>query len=143
MCKAAEVGKIVINKCIDRKIPIDAQKLQKLMALMQIDCIKESGKPLFKEDIVIWSCGVAIKEVNAEFSGIGDAFGIRQIEYINLLEDEENSVNRILDQFGKMDAVELNLLPQNQMLITLGVRKTDSSVPHISYQILMGVLLQK
>ena len=64
MCKAAEVGKIVVNKCIDLNLPIDVQKLQKLLVLMQVECIKLSSEPLFREDIVIWNCGVAIKEVD-------------------------------------------------------------------------------
>lgn len=142
MCKAAEVGKIVINKCVDAGLFIDAQKLQKLLVLMQVDCIKECGKPLFKEDIRIWDCGVAIKEVDEEFRGIGGAFTVKQTEYINLLEQEEKSVNKILEQFGTMDAIELNLLPSNQKIISLAVKSTDSSSPHVSYQILMGAFLE-
>lgn len=142
MCKAAEVGKIVINKCVDTGLFIDAQKLQKLLVLMQVDCIRKSGKPLFKEDIRIWDCGVAIKEVDDEFRGIGGPFAVRQEEYINLLEQEEKSVNTILEQFGTMDAIDLNLLPINQKVISLAVKATETSTPHVSYQILMGAFLE-
>ena len=142
MCKAAEVGKIVINKCLDAKLFIDAQKLQKLLVLMQIDCIKKSGKPLFKEDIRIWDCGVAIKEVDDEFRGIGGPFTVKQTEYINLLEQEENSVNVILEQFGTMDAIDLNMLPQNQKVIALSIKAPGSFTPHVSYQVLMGAFGQ-
>lgn len=141
MCKAAEVGKIVINKCVDAGFFIDAQKLQKLLVLMQVDYIRRSGKPLFKEDIKIWDCGVAIKEVDEEFRGIGGPFTVKQVEYINLLEQEEKSVNTILEQFGTMDAIELNLLPTNQRVISLAIKATESSTPHVSYQILMGAFL--
>ena len=83
MCKAAEVGKIVINKCIDRKLFINTQKLQKLLVLMQVECIKRSNKVLFKEDIVVWNCGVAIKEVDIEFASEAIGFSSKQQEYIS------------------------------------------------------------
>lgn len=143
MCKATEVGKIVINKCINEGLFIDAQKLQKLLVLMQVECIKKSKKPLFKEDIRIWDCGVAIKEVDEECRGIGGAFTEKQIEYINLLEQEEKSVNKILELYGTMDAIELNLLPTNQRVISLAIKTNDSYTPHVSYQILMGAFLEE
>ena len=142
MCKAAEVGKIVINKCIDNGLFIDPQKLQKLLVLMQVECIKRSRKPLFKEDICIWSCGVAIKEVDEEFRGIGGKFVEKQIEYINLLEQEEKSVNYIIEQYGTKDAIELNMMPVVQKVISLAVQPLDSNTPHVSYQILMGAFLE-
>ena len=138
MCKAAEVGKIVINKCIDRNLFIDAQKLQKLLVLMQIDCIRRSQKPLFKEEIRVWSCGVAIKEVDEEFRGLGGNFVSRQAEYINLLERENASVDFVLDMFGSMEAFDLNLLPDVRMVASLAVKTADSTVPHANYQILLG-----
>lgn len=143
MCKAAEVGKIVINKSIESGLFIDSQKLQKLLVLMQVDCIKKSNKPLFKEDIRIWDCGVAIKEVDEEFRGIGGSFTTKQTEYINLLDQEEKSVNAILEQFGTMDAIELNLLPTIQKVISLAIKSVGSSTPHVSYQILMGAFLEE
>ena len=139
MCKAAEVGKIVVNKCLTAGLPIDTQKLQKLLVLMQVECIKRSKKPLFREDIRIWKCGVAIKEVDEEFRGVGDEFHFYQEEYINLLEQEEESVNIIIQQYGKKSAVELNLLPEVQRVLSLGTMLDNSSVPHINYQILVGV----
>lgn len=49
MCKAAEVGKIVINKCLDAGFFIETQKLQKLLVLMQVECIKELGNLYLKK----------------------------------------------------------------------------------------------
>lgn len=143
MCKAAEVGKIVINKCIDRNLYIDAQKLQKLLVLMQIECIRRSQKPLFKEEIRVWSCGVAIKEVDEEFRGLGGEFVNRQIEYINLLEKEEESVNRILDEYGSLDALDLNMLPTVQLVISLAVKIPDSNVPRVNYNTLLGAFWEQ
>lgn len=138
MCKAAEVGKIVINKCLDAGLFIDTQKLQKLLVLMQVECIKRNGKPLFKEDIRVWGCGVAIKEVDEEFRGLGEPFSEHQDEYINLLDGEQNSVEYILDLYGGYDVLDLNSLPTIQKVAKLGVISGGTSVPHISYQILIG-----
>lgn len=136
MCKAAEVGKIVINKCNKSNLAISSQKLQKLLVLMQVDCIQKCQKPLFKEDIKIWSCGVAIKEVDDEFKGLGGEEVPDQVEYINLLEQEEKSVNKILSLYGTMDAIELNSLPVIQKVISLAERPSDLSTPYVNYEML-------
>lgn len=137
MCKAAEVGKIVVNKCIDLKLSIDVQKLQKLLVLMQIECIKRSGKPLFKEDILIWDCGVAIKEVDEEFRSTGATVANRQVEYINLLDHENKSVDAILRLYGSMSAIELNDLPVNKKIQNLAIHSPNSGVPHAKYEMLV------
>jgi len=138
MCKAAEVGKIVVNKCLSKDISIYTQKLQKLLVLMQVECIRRSAKPLFKEDIRIWDCGVAIKEVDDEFYNFAEGFICPLEEFITLLDAEEESVNYILDKYGSMDAFELNDLPDNQRVKALGVKQETTCVPHVSYQILIG-----
>lgn len=138
MCKAAEVGKIVVNKCLSANLSINTQKLQKLLVLMQVECIKQSGKPLFKEDVRVWSCGVAIKEVDNEFSCFGEGFTQKLNENIALLEIENSCVDSIINQYGNMDFFELNALPVIQKVILLGAIPEGATVPHISYQILMG-----
>lgn len=57
-----------------------------IVVVLQIECIKRSGKPLFKEDIRVWDCGVAIKEVDDIFSEYGEGFSERQDGFIILLE---------------------------------------------------------
>ncbi len=138
MCKAAEVGKIVINKCLDAEIKINTQKLQKLLVLMQVECIRRSGRPLFKEDVREWRCGVAIKEVDEEFSNYGQGFYCKFEEFITLLDAEEKSIDYIIKQHGGKDAFELNLLPDNQKVLQLGVKTDGATVSHVSYQILIG-----
>lgn len=138
MCKAAEVGKIVVNKCLDQSIPINTQKLQKLLVLMQVECIRRAKKPLFKEDIRIWNCGVAIKEVDDEFSIYAEGFFEKQEEFITLLEAEESSVDYILRKYANSDVFELNQLPDNEKVQNLGVVCGHTETPHVSYQILMG-----
>ena len=137
MCKAAEVGKIVINKCIDQEIFINTQKLQKLLVLMQVECIKRSNKALFKEDIVIWSCGVAIKEVDVEFASEATGFFYKQQEYISLLDKELESIDYIIEEYGHCNAYEINQLKEIQDLYELGELRAESGVPHIKEQKLL------
>lgn len=138
MCKAAEVGKIVVNKCLDRGLSINTQKLQKLLVLMQIDCIRRSGKPLFKEDIRIWNCGVAIKEVDDEFTLYAEKFTEHMCEFILLLTAEEKAVDSVISEYGDLDAYDLNKLADVQKVISLGVPSINTGVPHVTYQMLLG-----
>ncbi len=143
MCKAAEVGKIVVNKCLDRRIFINTQKLQKLLVLMQLECVKRSNKVLFKEDIVIWNCGVAIKEVDMEFSSEATGFSTPQQEYISLLDKELESITYILDKYGDKTAFEISQLEIVQELAKLGKPISDTGVPHITAEIILEKYGQK
>ena len=51
MCMACEFGKIVINKCLERNIFINTQKLEKLLVLMQIEHKERVKKVLFPEAV--------------------------------------------------------------------------------------------
>lgn len=132
MCKASEIGKIVVNKCLSKGIAINTQKLQKLLVLIQVECIRRSGFAFFPEDIRVWDCGVAIKEVDEDFRANGAGFNEEQIVNIVLLMSEENYIDAILDNYGKLPAFELNELPVNQRVISLGITREGDKVPHIS-----------
>lgn len=142
MCKAVEVGKIVVNKCLDLGLFINTQKLQKLLVLMQVECIKRSNKPLFKEDVRIWGCGVAIKEVDTEFAAYADGFTERLEEHIALLEVENASVDYIIDLYGDKSSFDLNGLPENQTVELLATVPEGTDTPHVNYQILTGAFYQ-
>lgn len=139
MCRASEVGKIVVNKCIERDFAINTQKLQKLLVLIQIECIKDSGFPLFSEDIRIWDCGVAIKEVDEDFRENATRFRTEQNVNIVLLASEEAYIDSILDKFGRLSADEINKLPINQQVIKLGEIKEGDTIPHVSAEKLTEV----
>lgn len=135
MCKAGEVAKIVINKCLDRGIRIGTLKLEKLLVLMQVECIKRSKKPLFTEEIVVWHCGVAIKEVDEGFLKYACGFNEKQTEYIALLDKEVESVEYVLKSFGHMDAYDLNKLPTIKRLVEMAVVNSDKTyIPLIAIQ---------
>lgn len=131
MSKVCEVGKIVVNECLSKGLFINAQKLQKLLVLMQLECIKRSEKPLFPEDIVIWDCGVAIKEVDTEFRANAMRFEKKEPVYILLLEKETESVDYVLDTFGELTTVDIMKLRCIQKIMPLATL-THTGTPHIS-----------
>ena len=106
LCKASEVGKIVVNKCLARGIPINTSKLEKMLVLMQLECLELSKKPLFTEDIVFWECGVSIPKVDADFLCNAIGFTEEQTSYIILLEKEEEAVEYVLKRYGHMNFFE-------------------------------------
>lgn len=133
MCRASEVGKIVVNKCLKSGIPINTQKLQKLLVLIQVESIKQSDFPLFSEDIRKWDCGVAIKEVDEDFRASGIKFTDELIEHVELLSSEEEYIDIILEKYGHLSAEELNALDINQKILSNMVEvKEGDKVPHIS-----------
>ena len=132
MCKASEVGKIVVNKCLENDIFINTQKLQKLLTLMQVECIKKSGFPLFLEDIREWDCGVAIKEVDEDFRPQGRVFKETLPINIVLLNTEEEYIDNIIDKYGSLSAEEINELPIVQEVLSLGEKKDGEQVNHIT-----------
>lgn len=108
MCKASEVGKIVINKCASLGYDLTAPKLQKLLVVMQGTCLAKYGKELFKEEVLAWSCGVAIKEVNADFKNHNFRESQRLQAYVVLLEYEDDILDEVLKEFGNKDAITIS-----------------------------------
>lgn len=132
MCKASEIGKIVVNKCIEQGFEINTQKLQKLLVLIQIECIEQSGFPFFTEDVRIWECGVAIKEVDEDFRANGAGFFEPQQIQVVLLKSEEQYIDEILQKHGQKTAAEINKLPQIQKVLELGEIREGDTVSHVS-----------
>lgn len=118
MCLAGEIGKIVVNKCLERNIFINTQKLQKLLVLMQIEHMQRVKMALFPQDILVWDCGVVIEEVDQGFIQYAIEFKEKQIEYITLLEEQEKTVEHVLNIYGDMDAFDINELSAIQSLVS-------------------------
>ena len=97
MCIACEIGKIVVNKCLSRNIFINNQKLQKLLVLMQIEHMNRVKKILFSQNILVWACGVVIEEVDEGFVQYAIKFSEKETEYIILLDEEDKTVEIVLD----------------------------------------------
>lgn len=110
LSKASEIGKIIVNKCLAQDIYINTQKLQKLLVLVQIECIKDSGFPLFSQNIEYWECGVAIKEVDKEFRQYALGFNKYLNEKIVLLYSEMQYIDNIINQYASLTPYDLNEL---------------------------------
>lgn len=118
MCMAGEIGKIVANKCLERNTFINTQKLQKLLVLMQIKHMQRVKKALFPQDILVWDCGVVIEEVDQGFIQYAIEFKEKQIEYISLLQEQEKTVEHVLNIYGDMDVFDVNKLSAIQSLVS-------------------------
>ena len=109
-CKASEIGKIIVNKCLNSGIKINTIKLEKLLVLMYGKLLSEYDKKLFNEIVVCTDDGVKIKEVDQDFIPYAVEFTNKFAEYICLLEIEENVIDDVLKQYGKLSSPELNEL---------------------------------
>ena len=118
MCMAGEIGKIVVNKCLERSIFINTQKRQKLLVLMQIEHMQRVKTALFPQDILMWDCGVVIEEVDQGFIQYAIEFKEKQIEYITLLQEQEKTVEHVLNIYGDMDVFDINGLSAIQSLVS-------------------------
>ena len=108
MCKASEVSKVIINKCLSRGFSLTAPKLQKLLVVMQGKCLSEHDKELFKEEVLAWSCGVAVKEVNSDFKNYDFKNSKGLQAYVVLLDYEDKIIDEVLDKFGDKDAITIS-----------------------------------
>lgn len=110
LSKASEIGKIIVNKCLDKGININTQKLQKLLILIQLECIKDSGYPLFSEKIVFLEDNAIIREVDEEFRKYGICFSKTLEEKLVLLYSEIEYIDNILNKFARLSSFDLNCL---------------------------------
>lgn len=139
MCKVCEIGKYVVNECLARNIFINTQKLEKLLVLMQIEHMTRVKKELFPENILVRKCGVVIKEVDEGF--VNYALGVeKELEpFIALLEEQHDTLERVLNLYSDMDAYEINELPEVQNLISKSVLINGEKV--ICSKIMLGLYI--
>lgn len=108
MCKASEVGKIIVNKCLDLEIAINTVKLEKLLVICNVEMLRRYKKPLFNEKIIELAHGLGIKEVDMDFLKHGVLFKTKRNEYISLLDSENNVINKVISVYGRYSSFELN-----------------------------------
>lgn len=118
MCKACELGKVVINRCREQNYNISISKLHKLLILMHGEYLAKYQKPLFPENVICWGCGVAIKEVEIEFLPYDFSSDEYLPEYIAVLNSEKEIINNVLEQFGNLDIFEIKADPRLMELVT-------------------------
>ena len=117
MCKACEIGKVVVNRCLKKGLKIDTAKLQKLLVLMQGFFLARYNDTLFPEDVIMWPCGVAIKEVDSQFRSFSMGFKEDLPSYIAVLEREDEIIEFVIENYGQKDVFELRKDPKLSALV--------------------------
>lgn len=108
MCRASELSKAFVNLCLDSGYEINTSKLQKLLFIAQGEYISKYEKPLFSESILAWKCGVAIKEVNSEYSNFLFGFDKPLEEHLVLLDNEKSTIQNVVKKYGGLSSSQLN-----------------------------------
>jgi len=107
------------------------------LVLMQIYHMIRVKKVLFPQDILVNdSCGVVIKEIDWEFMQYAIECNEKQTEYIYLLDEQEETIEYVLKEYGNMDAWDINELPLIQELISKCISVNDKKV--IPANIMLG-----
>ncbi len=117
MCKACELGKVVVNRCLRKGYDIDTAKLQKLLVLMQGVHLARYNQELFPENVIMWPCGVAIKEVDVQFRSFSTGFKEELEIFIAVLDSENDVINYVIDKYGMKDVFELRQDPKLSALV--------------------------
>ncbi len=73
-----------------------------------------------------------IKEVDEDFRRFGTQFTVEFEENIVLLNSEMEYINNIIATYGNLTASQLNVLPINQKIISMGIKDEKDIVPHIT-----------
>lgn len=97
---AKELGKYMVNCCLEKDLPIDLSKLQKLLYLAQKKCIHEYNTPMFNADFVAWRCGPALTEVYCNLREGFMSFSQKYPDAIIPLSRDKQIINDILEQYG-------------------------------------------
>ena len=90
MCKAVDVAQHMINYSQQAEVPVDYFMLQKMCYLAQGYSLANNDAPLFREEILAWKCGPAIKEIANAFSMFGDDSIIVEVPDLKPLSDQDN-----------------------------------------------------
>lgn len=107
-CLASEKGKIVVNECLERKIEINTMKLEKLLIIMHGIMLQRYHRPLFNENVVATKYGLMIEEVTHDFLMYSVKFDEKIVEYVCLLNAEEEVMNLVLNIYGEWDSFKLD-----------------------------------
>lgn len=102
MYSAVDLSRFLIKKAYENKIYNPTLMwLQKMLYFSQGWYLHYTKKPLFAEDILLYSWGIGIKEIQTEFIYYGSSV-ISQIESKNLsvTTDIDHLLNQVIDVYG-------------------------------------------
>ncbi len=108
LCSASEIGKCIVNRCLELGYNINTMKLEKLLVLAYGEYLYKTGKKLFGEKIEFCDHGAMIREVDHDFLRYAIEFDTRFYEWYLLLEAQEKVLHDIVRDYGHMDAFEIN-----------------------------------
>lgn len=128
-CEASEVGKRVVNECLQRGYKIDIMKLEKLLILIQGEYLSLYDKPMFNQEVYCYKepVGVAIREVDCDFRKCALVLDQPVKEYRAFVENEERVIDDILNKYGTWDLFALNECAFIQKLFCLST--PDNIIP--------------
>lgn len=79
-----DVANHLIQHFVDRNIPINNMFLNKMIYYLQADSLRQTGKPLFKEQIEKWGYGAIQPGVFSYFNHYGAAPIVHETEYVEI-----------------------------------------------------------
>ena len=119
MSKVIELGKIIVNLCLDKvaegssEHEVNTTKLQKLLFLAQHEYVQKYRDILFLDSIVRSDCGPAITQIRNEFSDKYDpGFNEKFTDVDPSLLDEKKvmeTLNKIVSEHAKKSDLALIL----------------------------------
>lgn len=107
MCKVIGLGNVIINRCIDEKVSLDASKLQKLLYFMQKEFLVEYDEPFFIQDIVAAKCGPSIPDIARSFMTHDFGSNAKQHVKIAVLDKEKPIIDKIFKLYHHYSSLEL------------------------------------
>ena len=104
---AVLIGEIIVNECLDRKLPINTSKLIKLLYYMQKLHIQKYEDTMFNDEIRVTANGPYIDNVANYFCDGKLGFDEYYKKQIVLMDSHEDVVNTILNRYGKFSPSDL------------------------------------
>lgn len=92
---AIDIAYYIIDKCDQIGNRVNNLKLQYILYLLQKNCIKETGAPLFPDDICAWHFGPCVPNVYYEFC----MYAEKELHGFGQSEDLPSSITQIVDHF--------------------------------------------
>lgn len=99
---------------LTRRSPITAMKLEKLVYYCQAWSLVWDEEPLFPELIRAWANGPVVRELYDHHRGMFKVSAWQWGNPGNLTANQRDTVDRVLDYYGKMSSLELSNLTHNE-----------------------------
>lgn len=71
MWSAEELAKYIVTKCTEDHFSVSNLQLQGILYFIQKEALRQTGKPMFRDEIQAWKFGPAIPAVYYRFGGFG------------------------------------------------------------------------